>query len=78
MHFQAARKKLRYNEIVTELPQGYMHDTPSFPAWLRLRRHALGLTQHALAARAACSASLLRKYEAGERRRLELQFACTT
>jgi len=40
----------------------------SFGSWLRRRRMALGLTHAALAERAHCSVSALRKIESDERR----------
>src|SRR4051794_40134251 len=44
-----------------------LSDTPSFGQWLSQRRKALGLTQEHLADRMACSSSLIRKLEAGQR-----------
>jgi predicted ATPase/transcriptional regulator with XRE-family HTH domain len=42
--------------------------TPTIGHWLKQRRALLGLTQSDLARAAACSPSLIRKYESGERR----------
>src|SRR5947209_4074498 len=42
-------------------------DTPSFGQWLSQRRKALDLTQEELAGRMACSGSMIRKLEAGQR-----------
>jgi predicted ATPase/transcriptional regulator with XRE-family HTH domain len=44
-----------------------LRDTPSFGQWLGQRRKAFGLTQEELAERLACSASLIRKLELGQR-----------
>lgn len=43
-------------------------DSPSFGAWLRQRRNALGLTRQELARLAACAAITIEKIEIGERR----------
>ena len=45
-----------------------MSGAGSFGVWLRRRRLALGLTHAALAQRAHCSVSALRKIEGDERR----------
>src|SRR6478735_409525 len=45
-----------------------MQEMISFGHWLKLRRHALRLTQHALAGLVFCSAELIRKIEADARR----------
>src|SRR3954470_15248143 len=44
-----------------------MKSADSFGQWLSQRRKALGLTQEDLAERMACSGSLIRKLEAGQR-----------
>jgi predicted ATPase/transcriptional regulator with XRE-family HTH domain len=44
-----------------------MSNYPAFGEWVRRRRKALGLTQAALAEHIACSLSLVRKIERGER-----------
>src|SRR4051794_20673543 len=51
-----------------EQTEGRMDDATSFGTWLRRRRKALDLTQADLARRVGCTASLLRKLEAEERR----------
>jgi predicted ATPase/transcriptional regulator with XRE-family HTH domain len=45
-----------------------MQEMISFGHWLKLRRHALRLTQHALAGLVFCSVELIRKIEADARR----------
>ncbi len=45
-----------------------MYGNPTLGHWVRLRRSALGLTQAVLAEQIACSLSLVRKIERGERR----------
>src|SRR5215210_3942474 len=45
-----------------------MHEEHSFGHWLKQGRHALDLTQEALAEQIGCSVQTIRKIESGERR----------
>src|SRR4051794_11006743 len=45
-----------------------MHEEHSFGRWLKQSRHALDLTQEALAEQIGCSVQTIRKIESGERR----------
>lgn len=54
--------------IADTFPTRRMAATHSFGYWVRRQRKALDLTQKALAQRAACSAAMIRKIEAGERK----------
>jgi predicted ATPase/transcriptional regulator with XRE-family HTH domain len=54
--------------------EGVMSELPSFGAWMKRRRKALDLTQHALAQRVGCSVVSIRKIE-GETQRPSRQLA---